>query len=815
MGRESDSFEDEGTWHQPLPENRAGRPHDQVTTPESESPGDPAGTARATAPDATKLEQTSPSGDLSRILHTSSSDEQSDTDPHRTDPLPEGSADWDALPPPVLQAGHVVFDKYRLVAKIGEGGMGEVWRVWHVSLEAERALKLIKSELAHNEKGWRRFQREARVMAKINHPNAVSVYDFRRIQSVAYIEMEFIRGRSLSDVLKDGDGQPMPVEWTSQVLDQLCAVLQEAHGHLDETNGEPRPIIHRDLKPSNLMLVERKGDTGPPRLKVLDFGIAKIVDDESSPDLTGAGDLVGTPAFMSPEQIRWGFERDGGTHEIDGRSDIYSTGVVLYHLLTGALPFRGGRMALLSAHLHDAPLPMKEANPKAVVPPEVERVVRWCLEKEPAKRPQTARELAESFQQAAGLRPAGPRRAFVGARSRRPIAAAAAGVLVAAIALGAVMLAWTGRRPSTPIDRSETSPVASPTAENSSVKMDPAVAKTPSLRVPEGYAAENRNNIVPGHPGIPVNLRRLDDNVKFVYRDGIYLPVDYEPDPESVHDLVGAKPWPRVIRRIKRPETRFIRIEGTGAVPYLRGDPRANPADDAQGNQITPHYVHVRSFYIQETEVTNGEIESYASENQDDASLKKWTAWLKKFREDHPDPAKYPAACRDYDLARNYARWVGGLLPTETQWEWAAKSRDGKNLFAWGESFSRPDEPPRANLNSFALAPVKAYGKEPMGKDRTKQEVYDMVGNQRELCADTYAPYSDPKFAAHQLENPLFDKRKPVDLSSPGTMIVVRGGSITLTEDRAMAFHRSCEPARDLLDDVGFRVVIECPDVPD
>ena len=173
-----------------------------------------------------------------------------------------------------------------------------------------------------------------------------------RAQSVAYIEMEFIRGRSLADILKEGRGQPMPLEWTARILEQLCAVLHEAHGHVDETTGQPKPIIHRDLKPSNLMLVERKDDAGPPRLKVLDFGIAKIVEDDASPDLTSPGDLLGTPAYMSPEQIRGGYEGEDGHQEIDGRSDLYSTGVVLYHLLTGALPFRGGKMALLAAQLH-------------------------------------------------------------------------------------------------------------------------------------------------------------------------------------------------------------------------------------------------------------------------------------------------------------------------------------------------------------------------------------------------------------------------------------------------------------------------------
>ena len=133
---------------------------------------------------------------------------------------------------------------------------------------------------------------------------------------------------------------------------------------------------------------------------MLDFGIAKIAEDEGSPELPAAGDLVGTPAYMSPEQIRGGFERDGGRQEIDGRSDLYSTGVVLYHLLTGRMPFRGSRMALLAAHLNDPPMPMKEANPRAEVPAEVERVVMQCLEKDPAKRHRTARELAESFRAA-------------------------------------------------------------------------------------------------------------------------------------------------------------------------------------------------------------------------------------------------------------------------------------------------------------------------------------------------------------------------------------------------------------------------------
>jgi eukaryotic-like serine/threonine-protein kinase len=250
------------------------------------------------------------------------------------------------------------------------------------------------------------------LMAKIDHPNAVAVYDLDRKQSVGYIEMQFVCGQSLADILKERHDQPMPLQWTAQVLDQLCAVLQAAHGYVDEEDHEAKPIIHGDVQPSKLMLVQPKQESDSPKLKVLGFGVARLVDAFGLVEdcgcfgvITYFGDLAGTPDYMSPEQFRGGFEPGDQRHELDGRSDIYSTGVVLYHLLTGTLPFRGSKLArgsaiIISSILSNPPLPMKEANPKAEVPPEVERVVMRCLEKDPAERPQSADQLAKEFRQA-------------------------------------------------------------------------------------------------------------------------------------------------------------------------------------------------------------------------------------------------------------------------------------------------------------------------------------------------------------------------------------------------------------------------------
>src|SRR5262249_42578717 len=150
------------------------------------------------APEPTRADVTSPSGEVSQVEHAGTSSGQRADDPQKTHTASqEGSGDWDATPPPVFEEGKGGFGKERLMKKIGEGGMGEVWRIWHVGLKSERALKLIKPEYAHNTKGWKRFEREAQLMAKIDHPNAVAVYDFDRKQSVGYIEMQYVRGQSL------------------------------------------------------------------------------------------------------------------------------------------------------------------------------------------------------------------------------------------------------------------------------------------------------------------------------------------------------------------------------------------------------------------------------------------------------------------------------------------------------------------------------------------------------------------------------------------------------------------------------------------
>jgi serine/threonine protein kinase len=282
--------------------------------------------------------------------------------------------------------GREIAGRYRILAKLGEGGMGAVYRAEQISLKRRVALKLLKPELSAEPELVRRFNAEAELAAKLSHPNTVTLYDFGQCSDGAlFIAMEFIEGTSLRQVVHKE--APLPASRTLAICEQICASLGDAHA---------RGIVHRDLKPDNIMLTER----GRQRdvVRVLDFGIAKLRDEQgdvTAMPMTRAGDLLGTPQYMAPEQIRG--------EKVDARTDVYALGAMIYEMTTGRLPFEApSLMAILSKHLTEMPEPPRKRRPDLHILPELERLIMQALQKQPAARPQNMEAMAEWIAQLRG-----------------------------------------------------------------------------------------------------------------------------------------------------------------------------------------------------------------------------------------------------------------------------------------------------------------------------------------------------------------------------------------------------------------------------
>ncbi len=263
--------------------------------------------------------------------------------------------------------GHVLDGKYTLMSKLGEGGMGSVYLAEQATMGREVAIKVLRREFSQNRMAIKRFLREARAASKLAHPNTITVYDFGQSNDgLLYLVMEKLTGRPLADIL-DSDGA-LPVPRAVHILSQICDSLSEAH-----KNG----ITHRDLKPENIFIEEKVGNED--FVKVLDFGIAKMQGDETTTQATAAGMICGTPAYMSPEQAMG--------KEIDGRSDIYALGVLLYEMLTNEKPFEGDTpMEVMLKHINE-PSPDIYQRTQVQVPQGVQDTVDKLLAKKPDGRP--------------------------------------------------------------------------------------------------------------------------------------------------------------------------------------------------------------------------------------------------------------------------------------------------------------------------------------------------------------------------------------------------------------------------------------------
>jgi serine/threonine-protein kinase len=283
------------------------------------------------------------------------------------------------IPAPPDLTGTLLLDRYRLLRKLGVGGMGTVYEAEHVTIKKRCAIKILNPEFAHRSELVERFLQEARAASMIAHENVVEITDFGATPTGSvFFVMEMLIGEDLSETIKRE--APLPWARAAAITLQICRALQAAHD---------KGIIHRDMKPENCFRVERHGN--PDFIKVLDFGIAKVTgEDNSTAKLTSTGMIFGTPTYMSPEQAQG--------MRVDHRADIYAVGVILYELATGKVPFSADNfMGILTKHMFEDPPAPSVVAPNAGITPEIEAVILKAMQKERELRFQSLRELSDAI----------------------------------------------------------------------------------------------------------------------------------------------------------------------------------------------------------------------------------------------------------------------------------------------------------------------------------------------------------------------------------------------------------------------------------
>ena len=281
--------------------------------------------------------------------------------------------------------GQVLADRYHIMKKLGEGGMGQVYLAEHVKMGRRSAIKVMNPSMVHDSEAVARFNREAANASRISNAHVCAIYDFGETpEGLIYLAMEFIEGEPLTELIRQEGA--LPVSRAADIAIQVAAALQAAHD-LD--------IVHRDLKPDNIMLTRSRD--GSDAVKVVDFGLAKAVGGEGGGQkVTRTGLVVGTPEFMSPEQL--------SGDKLDGRTDVYSLGLVLFNMLTGTLPFPADSVQeAMIKRLTDEPAELLEVRPDLHFPPGLQQILDTALARNPVDRYQSAAKFAHDLAAVAGL----------------------------------------------------------------------------------------------------------------------------------------------------------------------------------------------------------------------------------------------------------------------------------------------------------------------------------------------------------------------------------------------------------------------------
>lgn len=673
--------------------------------------------------------------------------------------------------------GQEISGRYQILEVLGQGGMAIVYKAHDKRLDREVAIKFIRSgslDKKNAGKMLRRFEREAKALAKFSHPNIVKVYDYGEYEGDPFLVMEYLPGGTL----KSRTGRSLPYREAAATVLPIARALAYAHN---------REVIHRDVKPANILFSE----TNEPILS--DFGIAKLFEAEDGTALTATGVGIGTPEYMSPEQATG--------QQVDYRTDVYALGIVLYELVTGHKPFTGDTpVAVLLKHVQDPIPPARQFVPD--LPDEFMRVLGKTLEKKPQERYPDMTAFADDLQELVG-------------ESRLPYA-----------------------KPSSHIPETATVQLSEPgETKTSSSPSLPAVARIRTDSHPSiltGAVGESKSKRSWLIPVLIVLGVLIVGAIGLILLTGILLfsPTDASREKETGDNSASLTtsanlqfPPAGATKIIPKDDSIMVYVP---AGEFTMGDPPSSP--DEPAGEYRQHPVYLSPYWIDRTEVTNAAYEKFVADTGYktgaekagesrlyDPQSKYWIR-MKGIDWKHPQgPSsgidgleKHPVIHVDWNDAKAYCTWAGKRLPSEAEWEKAARGTDGRK-YPWG------DEPPAGNLTNVAdqnidlpwadktfndgqkfTSSIGSYpdGASPFG-------VLDMAGNVWEWVEDTYdsdfyltSPYSDP------INN------------SPGLTRVLRGGSwashFPLASLRIWEIHDYRE------DSYGFRCALSAlPDLPD
>lgn len=653
---------------------------------------------------------------------------------------------------------------YRVLRKLGEGGMGAVFEAQHVEIGRKAAIKVLHPQFAQNAQVAMRFLNEAKAANLIEHPGVVEIFEFSRLpDGTTYIVMEFLKGESLAKRLERG---PIGLD-ALRIARQIGSVLVAAH---------EQGIIHRDLKPDNVIMVKDPEAPGGDRAKVLDFGIAKIAEEQVFK--TQAGSILGTPAYMAPEQCR-------GATEVTDKSDVYALGIMLYEMLCGRPPFtNAGIGEIMIMQMSKQPPALRDLAP--AVPLELADFVHRTLAKDPNARP-TMRQVVDALEQLGAMRtgplpvvtPEPSGRNFV---APRPISHSGAD---AKTLMATDVASLTGPPPRTvglPDPAAQSSPAIQRTLALPDPGPRPITAAIGDTAPPSGLLADRRRLIIV--VGAVVAGLILVGIIAGIVKKGKGGKRRNNPDMGSTADGGSKSSSGR-----KRPEARRPKVpmpEGMIFVPGGRFEMGSTAGEiDAAMKLCQEHgtackralfereqpkrTVALADLFMDQTEVTNSAFVAWLNEQTDLKIQKKrfvsddkgllldlseaWsgittTAVAGKLKADsfktRDGYSEKPVVLVSWRAAQRFCAAQGKRLPSEAEWELAARGLD-RSTFPWGE------EPARCDQMTFGRSPELSEDRRCTGlsrgpsnvgtslQDRTVQHALDLGGNVSEWVQDRFA----------------------------------------------------------------------------